>query len=34
MGGKDFFFLFLPKKEIFSVIFMLFSHQKGTGEGK
>lgn len=31
MGGKV-FFLFFPKKEIFNVIFMLFSHQKEKGE--
>lgn len=34
MGGKV-FFLFFPKKEIFNVIFMLFSHQKEKeGMGK
>lgn len=33
--GRKGFFLFFPKKEIFYVIFMLFSHQKedeGTGK--
>lgn len=28
------FFLYFPKKEIFGVIFMLFSHQKEKGGGE